>query len=172
MSGDIAQAICCGFAGIGLGLIVTQYWLHTEHVAWKRIVDKYASIVDGLLAKRQMLEAQVAHLTTMLQSTDDFNAGRTRPIEDVIDDFARADEPVELHQAFSWDCPICGREQFARCITADLPEDEMAEAKQALGVEPWEDGQLVQAPDTVTCRICETRFCVSDQDPNEEEAED
>ena len=62
---------------------------------------------------------------------------------------------VAAQQAFRWECPQCGRENFDRAapVSFDCPEDE-EEAKAALGVESWIEGGIVSVPDTVTCGGC------------------
>ena len=73
---------------------------------------------------------------------------------------------VELHQAFVWDCDECGAENFCRCVTAELPdEDREAAYRQFMELEPyqplpdaWRDFTLTTAPNSVTCRESGTAF--------------
>lgn len=80
-----------------------------------------------------------------------------------------SDEEVELRPAFAWDCPECGREYFARAIVAEFSEEQMTELREDHGVEPWETGDFLVKPDTVTCTHCQVEFATRDfaaeQDP-------
>lgn len=71
---------------------------------------------------------------------------------------------VELHPAHVWDCDACGRENFCRGIDAQefVAPDELDEAREALGIEPWEEGSLVTAPDVVTCSHCGAQYSTRD----------
>jgi hypothetical protein len=77
-------------------------------------------------------------------------------------------QAVELHNAFMWDCPDCGRENFCRCITWEPPsEEERVEAiRKAEGLDAWEElpdgleGHFTMAPDEVTCPHCDRTFAV------------
>lgn len=65
-------------------------------------------------------------------------------------------EKVELLPAFVWDCPQCGRENFVRGLVPELDEDELAEVRDRLGVEPWEEGFPLMAPSEVECSHCKS----------------
>lgn len=65
---------------------------------------------------------------------------------------------VELRPAYAWDCEKCGRENFARGIVVELSEEEMAEMRDDHGVQPWEEGNWMMMPTTVTCVQCLTLF--------------
>lgn len=83
-------------------------------------------------------------------------------------------ERVELRPAFAWDCPECGVEQFHRGVVPEMsPEDEQ-EAREALGMESWEEGQLMTAPDSVTCSNCGQTFEAFDfgEDEDEDDEDD
>ena len=67
-------------------------------------------------------------------------------------------EPVELRPAHAWDCPECGRENFARCIVASLPPDELAIAKERFGFSEEQEGCFLTKPDFVTCMWCHTMY--------------
>lgn len=78
-------------------------------------------------------------------------------------------ESVELHPAHTWDCPECGRENFCRCVTAELTPEDREEAMRAMyDLDAWEvlpegvSGHFLTAPDDVTCAHCgETFACVA-----------
>lgn len=81
------------------------------------------------------------------------------------------EERVELHQAFMWDCPACGRENFERAVVCEDPdEDQIAEALEA-GVISQEEvaaglqGTWMLAPERVTCKHadCGKEFEAFDQ---------
>lgn len=79
-------------------------------------------------------------------------------------------EIVELHGAFAWDCPACGRENFERAIEGNIDEPALqADENQVVGelIAPgvtdaredlMESEVLIQrillAPARVTCRAC------------------
>ena len=73
---------------------------------------------------------------------------------------------VELHSAYVWDCPDCGRENFQRAVTFYLdPKDEAdAEALRELygeDVDEIPEGHIPTAesyPNRVTCKHCEKEF--------------
>lgn len=75
---------------------------------------------------------------------------------------------VELHQAFTWDCPECGRENFTRAVMADLPREEHdAHVRKLLQLEPGDEvpqGALLMAPEQVTCAHCRETFDATDQE--------
>lgn len=68
------------------------------------------------------------------------------------------EESVEIHPAFVWDCPECGRELFGRMIVHELSDEKLAELKEDHGVEPWEEGNFVMAPKSVICPHCNLKF--------------
>ena len=61
---------------------------------------------------------------------------------------------VELRPAFSWDCPKCGTENFARGIVPEMAPEELSELRDEHGVQPWEAGDFVMAPESVECKHC------------------
>lgn len=67
-------------------------------------------------------------------------------------------ELVELHPAFIWDCPECGREQFERGIVAEFSEEDRDAMMEEQGLNPGLDGDWMLAPDQVTCNACGAVF--------------
>jgi hypothetical protein len=65
---------------------------------------------------------------------------------------------VEMLPAFCWTCERCGLENFVRAVTADFSPEELNELRQEHGVNPWEAGEFVQKPNTVTCKGCSSKF--------------
>ena len=70
-------------------------------------------------------------------------------------------EQVELHQAFMYDCPECGRENFVRAIHIETSDEEQDDMIRLLaGIEDWEEvpddlhGMFLVAPSNVTCEHC------------------
>ena len=64
-------------------------------------------------------------------------------------------ETVELHAAWRWDCPECGREQWVRGIqleTEHLSEDQRDRLEEA---EWW-----VLYPEMVQCNDCKSPYYV------------
>lgn len=91
------------------------------------------------------------------------------------------EERVELHQAFMWDCPACGRENFERAVVSEAPQEEQIAEALASGAVTEEDlaegleGQWVFAPDRVTCKHadCGKEFDAFDQiDGEDDDASD
>ena len=78
-------------------------------------------------------------------------------------------ETVELHQAFSWDCPQYGRENFARAVTCEQSPDEQLALAKRMGLvdadASLEDaaGVLVLPPDQVKCFDCGATFDTEEQ---------
>lgn len=67
---------------------------------------------------------------------------------------------VELRQAWEWTCDECGRDNFARAITAELSKEELEEVKVKMGIFDMNPGDLVTQPTEVICRFCGTIFTV------------
>ncbi len=88
-------------------------------------------------------------------------------------------EEICLCQAFSWQCPACGRENFERAIAAECSkEDEDKITRQVFAIGEHADipkdfgVELLMAPDTVHCKLCQRDYNVmQDEDPNTEEQE-
>ena len=85
-------------------------------------------------------------------------------------------EPVELHNAWTWDCPECGRENFDRAVTADMTRAESIDYARKLGridygFEPSEDFncEFMTQPETVVCAHCEREFDVARFDESEDD---
>lgn len=72
-------------------------------------------------------------------------------------------EIVELHPAYFWDCPECGRENFQRTITRFFPCPD-CEGDKAHAV------PFVTYPETVECHHCGEIYVPTD--PNEDYGED
>lgn len=70
------------------------------------------------------------------------------------------DETVELHDAFFFICPNCGKENYKRGIVAEMSEEEESKIKEQMGIDPWQEGQFVMAPDKVSCKKCKKSFMV------------
>jgi len=89
-------------------------------------------------------------------------------------------DKVELNQAFMWDCPTCGVENFCRAIKYEGDPAEQEEMiRAALGLEDWEKitdddigSEFLIAPDEVKCHSCGIVFETTDSmnfDDEEEE---
>lgn len=67
---------------------------------------------------------------------------------------------VELHPAYSWDCPECGVMQFSRAIVAEItPEDQEDLAERYGGeAEEYLTGHWMSKPDEVICSACGCQF--------------
>ncbi len=80
-------------------------------------------------------------------------------------------ELVETRPAFAWDCPNCGAENFARAVVCELSEEEMRELRDEHGVQPWETGNFLVKPESVSCHSCKESFLTSNYEDSQE-AED
>jgi len=67
-------------------------------------------------------------------------------------------EKIEMHPAWVWDCPECGRENFARSIVVEMSEEESLELKLQSGINEWGDGFWQTAPSHVECKHCKFGF--------------
>lgn len=65
---------------------------------------------------------------------------------------------VTLNPAYSWDCPECGVENFERGIVPEMSPEELAQTKADMGMEPWEEGEIMMMPTSVVCRGCGASF--------------
>ena len=65
---------------------------------------------------------------------------------------------VILRPAYVWDCPDCDRENFARGVVPEMSEDALARLRLEHGIQPWEEGDFVMMPKTVTCTECGAVF--------------
>ncbi len=79
---------------------------------------------------------------------------------------------VELHDAFMWDCPHCGRENWQRAITyRPTPQDAVK-----LGIDPTDavDGVMITLPNYVMCGDpeCGQRFAATSAFNDGEDEED
>jgi hypothetical protein len=68
------------------------------------------------------------------------------------------EEKVELHPAYSWDCPECGSEQFARGIVFEPSAEDERLMRETNGVPPGEIGDWVSMPTRVRCIFCRCEF--------------
>jgi hypothetical protein len=77
-----------------------------------------------------------------------------------------ANEEVELHPAYRWDCPECGKQSYVDSVPAELTDDERKSLQEFMGVEPSDGeefsvvGMLTTAPTDVTCSACGKVFPV------------
>ncbi len=65
---------------------------------------------------------------------------------------------VELRPAFSWDCPSCDQENFARAIVAEFAPEDIKELKEEFGFNSWDQGDFLMQPKKVTCCNCQESF--------------
>lgn len=78
-------------------------------------------------------------------------------------------ERVELRPAYAWDCPECGREHFVRAIVPEMSPEEIKELRDGFGLEPWETGDFLCAPERVTCTHCQIEFETENFNDGEED---
>lgn len=77
-------------------------------------------------------------------------------------------EIVELRMAYEWTCPECGTDHFHRGLVPELDEEDQQQVKDQLGIEPWEEGLLMMAPEKVTCPDCKGEFVTENFGEGEE----
>ena len=78
-----------------------------------------------------------------------------------------AAELVELHGAYVWTCPECGRDTFHRGVTIEREQVEaMVPPEQLEAFEAYQ-GSWMTAPSIVTCWHCDKIFDVMPQTPPE-----
>ena len=75
---------------------------------------------------------------------------------------------VELHDAFIWDCDLCGKENLIRIVRGGakhkLDDDHLAELRQQLELEEWQEipqealDSVIAVPEHVTCSHCNAIF--------------
>lgn len=65
---------------------------------------------------------------------------------------------VELHPAHVWDCENCGLENFCRSVRPSLTEEEVEELRDEHGIQPFDTGEFLTAPNVVICRYCGHKF--------------
>jgi len=65
---------------------------------------------------------------------------------------------ARLVVVYVFDCDNCGRENLVRPIRPELSEDERLQARQDLGIQPWEDGELCMMPEETECFFCGTKY--------------
>jgi hypothetical protein len=87
--------------------------------------------------------------------------------EGYVNDTSSDNNAVELFQAFMWICPDCGAENFVRAVAIDMIDDDEDVLNGEFGVQPWEDGEFVIAPDLVKCCDCSNEYNTAecDEDP-------
>tara|TARA_Y100000310_G_scaffold326019_1_gene390344 strand:- start:591 stop:884 length:294 start_codon:yes stop_codon:yes gene_type:complete len=87
-------------------------------------------------------------------------------------------ETIELHQAFFWDCEMCGKENFERAIALEMTRDEKTEIFRDMGeLESYEelppefDIDLLSAPKKVKCKYCGTIFRAIEEGAEDDDTE-
>ena len=65
---------------------------------------------------------------------------------------------VELHHAWTWDCPNCGLRNHTN---GTFVRDLTAEEREQLGIEEDEPYEAATAPEEVTCAHCLYSFKTS-----------
>jgi len=65
---------------------------------------------------------------------------------------------VEMHPAYQWDCPDCGRENFERGLVPEMSDEDAQEILEEMGIEPGDEGCIMVMPPDVQCRHCGGTF--------------
>lgn len=76
-------------------------------------------------------------------------------------------EIVELCPAFIWTCPQCELDHFARAIVVENPE-LIEELRGEAGMEKWDEGDWLYAPEQVFCPCCEVFYGTKDMRERED----
>lgn len=77
-------------------------------------------------------------------------------------------EKIELRPAFEWTCEECGRDQYESAVRPEMSDDDRAEVLREMGADEWlaesenHAGELLAAPERVTCKHCQTTFETQD----------
>lgn len=75
---------------------------------------------------------------------------------------------LESSICWLWTCPNCNAENVHMGIPFKEDEDDEAQARDELGIQPWEElPELMTYPDTVCCGKCNLEFfaeCEEDDD--------
>jgi hypothetical protein len=58
---------------------------------------------------------------------------------------------ARLTVVYVFDCDHCGRENIVRPIRPEMDPEEEQQARDAFGLQPWEEGEFITMPDTATC---------------------
>lgn len=67
-------------------------------------------------------------------------------------------QKVELHPAYRFDCPECGREVFVRGIVPEMSDEDEAELREDYDIEDGDNGRWELIPEAVTCGHCLEEF--------------
>lgn len=68
---------------------------------------------------------------------------------------------IILSYAWAWNCPSCGERNYDDSVPVELSRDELEELLHEHGIDARE-GQMVTAPEVVTCKGCFDEFPASD----------
>jgi len=71
-------------------------------------------------------------------------------------------QKVELHAAFMFDCPSCGRENFCRALSPSFDKEEYDSICQTEGLENDGTWNFIVNPTSVTCAYCQQELLVED----------
>lgn len=63
-------------------------------------------------------------------------------------------ERVELHDAFFFICPECGKTGWVKALRAEMSEEEKQEMQDQMGG----PGCMMMAPNSVKCERCKMEF--------------
>lgn len=80
---------------------------------------------------------------------------------------------AEMHPAYSWVCSECGTLNFIAGRAIELSEEDIAELKEELGIEVYEEGSFYKYPNTCKCSACQEEFeCQHHSEPFEDDDEE
>ena len=79
---------------------------------------------------------------------------------------------VEIHTAYVWTCEECGIDNFEYGAIMEFDKEEEDHLVKKYGIEEWQTGEWVIAPEEVECKECGARFQTEDPRCEEEDFEE
>jgi len=71
---------------------------------------------------------------------------------------------VELHAAFMFDCPHCGRENFCRALAPSLRDEDMDAICEEGGIKNDGHWHFILNPVSVICAYCQKESLVENSE--------
>lgn len=72
----------------------------------------------------------------------------------------KSKKKVELHDAFFFICPECGKTTFLKGMIQEMSEEDLTEMKSVAGIDLEDDGYFLNIPEEVACHHCKEGFDV------------
>lgn len=74
---------------------------------------------------------------------------------------------IELNQAWSWECPLCGEKNYDDSVEVEFDNDEAEVLLYEHGINV-DDNVCLTAPEVVTCKECFEEFPARDENCDED----